>query len=135
MRRGWMCSAVVGLCVTMPAGVAAGQQAGNPPGQPTPARVQVGNRGPDEAVPVVVQSGSEVQPVAVISAPVLSLAANTHVSTEARAQRWEYRLISAKAGEDIMPALDKAGLDGWEAVGVLPVAASPELRVLLKRPR
>lgn len=134
MRARWMSSTVLGLCLTMGcAGFAAAQQAGNPPGQPTPARVQVGNRGPFEAVPVVVQSGSEVQPVAVMSAPVLSLAANTQVSTQARAQQWEYRLIVAKAGEDLVPLLDKAGLDRWEAVGVLPGTA--DLRILLKRPR
>src|SRR5262245_23743546 len=67
MIRRWMVPTVfigAGLLV-VPAILAGRQQAGNPPGQPTNARVQIVNRGEAEAVPIVVQSGGEIQPVAV----------------------------------------------------------------------
>jgi hypothetical protein len=137
MIRRWMVPTVfigAGLLI-VPGLLVARQQAGNPPGQPTNARVQVTNRGQDDAVPVVVQAGGEIQPVAVVSAPVISLAADAHVSTQVRSQNWQYRLVIAKAGEDLVALLDKAGADGWEAVGVAPTAAAAETRVIMKKPR
>src|SRR5690349_7874234 len=104
MTRRWMVPTVclgAGLLI-VPVMLAARQQAGNPPGQPTTARVQIVNRGQAEAMPIVVQAGGEIQPVAVVSAPVMSLAADAHVSTQARSQGWQYRLVVAKAGEDLV---------------------------------
>ena len=106
----------------------------NQPGQATAPRMVVVNRGTDQAVPVVVQSGGEVQPVAVVSAPALSLAPETAVATTARSQRWEYRLVSGRADE-LLSALERAGNDGWEAVSGLTGGTAGASQVLLKRPR
>jgi hypothetical protein len=70
----------------------------------------------------------------VVSAPVISLAENARVSSRAVAQPWEYRVVAARADE-LVSTLDKAGLDGWEAVGLLPAMAAADVRVLLKRPK
>lgn len=106
----------------------------NQPGQSTASRMLVTNRGAEQAIPVVVQSGGEVQPVAVVSAPVLSLAANTEVGTVSRAQRWEYRVVSGRTDE-LLSALERAGNDGWEAVGNVQGGVGGAPQVLLKRPR
>jgi hypothetical protein len=137
MTARWVVPTVVigaGL-LALPTVLPARQQAGNPPGQPTPARVHITNRGDVESLPVVIQSGGEIQPVAVVSAPVISLSPDAHVSTAVRSQAWQYRVIVAKAGEDLTALLDKAGADGWEAVGVIPTVAVAETRVLMKKPR
>jgi hypothetical protein len=136
MSNRWIVPTVVVLAglAAASAVIGARQQPVNPPGLPTPARIEVTNRGPAEALPVLVQAGGEIQPVAVMSAPVLSLAPNTVVATEARPQRWEYRVISSKGVDDLVSALDRAGADGWEAVGVVPAPAGVT-QVLVKRPR
>jgi hypothetical protein len=103
------------------------------PGMPTLARVQVVNRSGDEAIPIVVKAGGDVQPVAVISAPAVTLAPNTVVDTRAIRQSWDYRHLFVKSGQDVAVVLNQAGGEGWEAVGVAPGAAG--LQVVLKRPR
>ena len=106
----------------------------NQPGMPTLARMMVINRGADEAVPVVVTSGGEVQPVAVISAPAVTLAPNAVVGVQALRQAWDYRHLVLRSGENVTDALNAAGADGWEAVGVAPSGVGG-VQVVLKRPR
>jgi hypothetical protein len=101
---------------------------------PTLARMVVINRGADEAVPVVVTSGGEVQPVAVISAPAVTLAPNAVVGVQTLRQGWDYRHLVLRAGENATAALNAAGADGWEAVGVA-ASGVGGLQIVLKRPR
>ncbi len=104
----------------------------NVPGMPTQARTVVIN-GPNEAVPVVLASGGQVQPVTLVGIPAVSLAGETAVTTRAGRQGWEYRTVVVPAGQDAAAALGGAGVEGWEAVGVTSAAGASQ--VLLKRPR
>lgn len=107
--------------------------AGNIPGQPSLARMVVVN-GRDAAVPVVVQPGGDVQPVAIVGIPAVTVAPETTLWSRSLRQGWEYRSVSFSAGEDPSTALNTAGVEGWEAVGVVSGAAGAG-QVLLKRPR
>ncbi len=108
----------VGLAV---AGVAA--QSTLRPGDPTQARVWVENRSPSEAVPVEIDRFLTTP-----SVHLSSVDASVILPSRTTRQRWEYRVGSLEA-----PALDAAGNDGWEAVGIVPSANGAA--VLLKRPR
>ena len=113
--------------------VSSQQQPPNQPGQATTARVQIINRGPTEALPVIVHSGGDVQPVAVISLPAVSFAANAAVATQTLRQNWEYRIVTAKTADELTAALNRAGAEAWEAIGVATPAGS--FQAVLKRPR
>jgi hypothetical protein len=112
--------------------VLAGQE--NLPGMPTIARTFVLNRSAQEAIPVVLHAGVDVQPVSIVGAPEVRLAAGTTVAAQAVRQRWEYRRVAFGTGEDPTSALNEAGADGWEAVGLVS-AGTDRTTVLLKRPR
>ena len=88
------------------------------PGEIGENRVLVDNRGPNEAVPVVVQQNSD---------PAKAL------SVRAVRQAWEYRTLTLATGKDPARLLSDAGFDGWEAVGMQPAPGGAT--VLLKRPR
>jgi hypothetical protein len=105
----------------------------NEPGLPTVARMYILNSGADEAVPVTIHSGSDVQAVTVMGLPDVSLAANASVTARAARQTWEYREITVATGQDAVSALNAAGLEGWEAVGQ--TGGTGASRVLMKRPR
>ncbi len=106
-----------------------------PPGMPTIARMYVLNQGRDQAVPVVVQSGSDALSVAVVGVPTVTLGPASTVGTHAARQRWEYRRVSVPAGDDVTDALNEAGGEGWEAVAVVPGLTAGSLQVVFKRPR
>lgn len=95
------------------------------PGEPTQSRVWIENRAPSDAVPVVVQS---------VATPVtVHLDSSSTVQTVTARQQWQYRTVllqAAATGE----ALGPAGMDGWEAVGVLQSNPSGST-ILFKRPR
>jgi hypothetical protein len=92
------------------------------PGQPTQARVWIQNR-EDESVPVRLQG-----------APTVTIGPTSVVQARMVRQSWEYRSIRITAGPDLMNVLNNAGVDGWEATGlVLPNVA--ETVVLMKRPK
>ncbi len=93
------------------------------PGDPTQARVWIENRAPNEAVPVEVERFATTPPV-----HISSVDASVILPSRVVRQRWEYRVGSLDAS-----ALEAAGNDGWEAVGVVPSANGAS--VLLKRPR
>ena len=105
----------------------------NEPGMPTVARMYILNSGADEAVPVILQGGSDVQPVTVMALPAVTLAAGTTVSSNALRQMWEYRQVAVPVGQDPASALNAAGAEGWEAVSSS--TSSAGLQVLMKRPR
>jgi len=107
----------------------------NEPGMPTVARSHILNRGAQEAIPVVIQNGGELQPVTIVGTPSVSLASDTLMLTRQMRQAWEYRRVSMPAGEDPTAALNAAGMEGWEAVGTIQAGTSGALQVLLKRPR
>jgi hypothetical protein len=107
----------------------------NEPGMPTTARTHILNRGADEAVPVVLTNGGEVQRVTVVGTPTVSLAADTVMPTRQIRQVWEYRRLSVPGGGDPTAALNAAGTEGWEAVGTTQAGAAGALQILLKRPR
>jgi hypothetical protein len=103
------------------------------PGMPTTPRVYILNTGPTEAVPVTIQNGSDIQPVAVMSLPAVTLSTGTTVAVHVARQPWEYRQITIAASDDVSPALNTAGAEGWEAVST--TTTSRGVQVLMKRPR
>ena len=103
--------------------VLSGGQSTRTPGEPTQARVWIENHGPNEAVPVTIERFGSTP-----SVHVSSVDASVVLPSRAVRQRWEYRVASLEAS-----ALEIAGNEGWEAVGVVPSGGSPA--VLLKRPR
>lgn len=105
----------------------------NDPGMPTVARTYILNSGAAEAVPVVVQPGGDVQPVVVQAMPAVTLAPATVVTTRPARVSWEYRQIVLAASDDASTALNEAGAQGWEAVGLASRAGGT--LVLLKRER
>lgn len=105
----------------------------NEPGQPTLARMVVIN-GRDQAVPVVLQAGGEMQPVTLVGTPTVTIAADNPVQTRTARQGWDYRIVDLSSSQASSDALDTAGAEGWEAVGVTQGSAGA-MRVLLKRPR
>jgi hypothetical protein len=107
----------------------------NQPGMPTLARTVVTNNGRGEAIPVTVVSGSDTLPVAVMSAPVTTLAPGTNVAIRVTRQAWEYRAVSLRSNDDAAKVLAEAGNDGWEAVGLATTGAGSAAQVLLKRPK
>jgi hypothetical protein len=103
------------------------------PGMSTVPRVYILNAGATESVPVTLHNGGDVQPVAVMSLPVVTLSPGTTVAVHATRQPWEYRQITIAASDDVSPALNTAGAEGWEAVST--TTTSRGVQVLMKRPR
>ncbi|HET9372208.1 MAG TPA: hypothetical protein VFO19_18230 [Vicinamibacterales bacterium] len=99
------------------------QQEGRP-GYPSLATVMVLNKRPEEAVPVSIEA-NRFGP--------LPVAVTTTVGTVANAQRWEYRSVRIKTGDDPIGPLNAAGTDGWEAISTMAVPDGAV--ILLKRPR
>jgi hypothetical protein len=121
---------VTALAIVLAAAATAGTAAfqlstdqDNQPGHATIAKVWVQNRDPGEAIPATLVGPS-----------IMTLEAGTVVSTRASAQAWSYRTIAVKADQDVAAALETAGLDGWEAVGVTSATAERAV-LLLKKPR
>jgi hypothetical protein len=106
----------------------------NEPGMPTIARMYIMNRDPGESIPVTLHSGSDVQPVAVMSLPPVALAVGANVGTRTVRQAWEYRRVNVAAAQDPTGALNEAGGEGWEAVSAS-MTTGGAWQVLLKRPR
>src|SRR5215472_9382376 len=84
----------------------------NQPGRPSPANVWVQNKGPEEAIPTTLLGRS-----------VVALEPDTTIATRTAPQAWLYRTIEVR-GEDVAGGLERAGQDGWEAVGIL--VATPQ---------
>jgi hypothetical protein len=99
------------------------QQEGRP-GYPSLATVMILNKKPEESVPVSIEA-NRFGP--------LPVAVTTTVATVMAAQRWEYRSVKVKTGDDPIGPLNGAGVDGWEAVSV--IAVPDGAVILLKRPR
>jgi hypothetical protein len=99
------------------------------PGQPTQARVLIGNRDRDEAVPVSIQTvAPDVTPLRVELGP------RTIVDARIVAQQWEYQILAIAAGSDATAALNAAGTNGWETTGLM-LSAQQGNAVVMKRPR
>jgi hypothetical protein len=99
------------------------------PGQPTQARVLIGNRERDEAVPVTIQGvASDVAPIRVELGP------RTVVDARVVAQQWEYQILGIPAGSDATAALNAAGTNGWETTGLM-LSTPQGNAVVMKRPR
>lgn len=105
----------------------------NVPGMPTRAEVTVVNTGTDP-IPVILSAAGGAQPVTIVGAPAVALAADATVGTRAVRQPWEYRTVDVVPDGDVAGALDEAGKEGWEAVGVMSAGGGAS-RILLKRPR
>jgi hypothetical protein len=137
MRR-WIVGVVVmGLAAWSAASALDATQAQdgvNAPGMPTIARTFILNRGAAEAVPVVLQRGADIQPVEVLGEPTVHLPPDTAIVSRRARQQWEYREVSMQPGSDLTAALNEAGGDGWEAVGMVGPGAA-RVVVILKRPR
>lgn len=137
MRRVWLAgllAAAVAPVVSSAVVARASAQGAPTPGSPTLARMVVVNAR-NEAVPVVLVGAGDVQPVTLIGTPSVSITGEAAVTTRALRQSWEYRTMAVATGqEDPASALNVAGNEGWEVVGVMPAAAG-STRILLKRPR
>ncbi len=105
----------------------------NVPGFPTLARVHVLNRDRADAVGVVIHDATVTLPVT--GSVTVATAANATVATRESRQGWEYRQVAAPAGQELLDLLNKAGADGWEAVGPVPGAPAGNAAWILKRPR
>ena len=105
------------------------------PGEPTQARVWIENRAPNDAVPVIVQNVATpiTAHLDTSSTVTAHLDSTSTVQTVAARQTWQYRseLLSTGASATV---LDRAGMDGWEAVGVLQTGPMG-VTILFKRPR
>jgi hypothetical protein len=112
-------------------GVLLARQEKNVPGLPTLARVYVLNRERPDAIGVTVQDATVTLPVAVTGTATVALVPNAVVGTRETRQAWEYRQVNA--GPDLIELLNKAGTEGWEAVGWTGTGSDQVL--LLKRPR
>ena len=113
----WLLFAVAGSAVYVAA------QSTVRPGDPTQARVWIENRSSDEAVPVKVE---RINGTANIH--LSSIDSSIVLAARSARQRWEYRVVAFDSA-----ALEIAGNDGWEAVGLMPSSGTPS--ILLKRPR
>lgn len=89
----------------------------NEPGKPTVAQMLVVNRERAEAIPVKLQTTGDVIPV----------------YAQLARQAWEYRQLSTANADDPTSALNAAGLEGWEIVGMTP--GSVRTVWTLKRPK
>lgn len=136
MKRSMIAIAILmGVALAVSSMLVADQQVPSPnvPGKPSLAQIFVVN-GRDEAIPVVLQPGGDVQPVTMVGTPSVSIGADSTVGARAVRQAWEYRAIAVTSGQDPSSALNVAGIEGWEAVGVI-AGANGSTQVLLKRPR
>jgi hypothetical protein len=107
------------------------------PGEPTRPDVWVQNRGPQEAIPVVLTQADAGAPLRVQLAGTtplsVTVAPTNVVTTRQSAQAWDYETVTVRDAATADNALAAYGRDGWEAIAVLPAQASAV--VLLKRPR
>jgi hypothetical protein len=106
------------------------------PGQPTQGRVWIQNRGSAEAVPVSIQNVPSESPmrVQIVGTPTVTAIAGSVVQTRTVRQVWEYRDLNLAGGQDAITALNGAGNDGWEAIGLV-LSPSGGTTVLMKRPK
>ena len=124
---------VSGAMVAAPVEDAHGQDR---PGQISPAKVWVENRGRGEAVPVVIHEVATTAPIGVqvIGTPTVAIAPATVLQTRPVRQAWDYRTIDLASGQDVATVLSRAGADGWETTG-LQFANPAGTSVVLKRLR
>jgi hypothetical protein len=66
--------------------------------------------------------------------PAVTFAAGAVVESRSGRQRWEYRRVPIASGVDPIEALNAAGAEGWDAVGVVEMGVG-RTAVLMKRPR
>jgi hypothetical protein len=124
--------AAVGMGAVAGSVVGAGQE--NQPGMPTIARMFILNRGAGEAVPVVLQPGGSAVPVTFAGAPAVTIASSAIVPVRTTRGAWEYRQLALTPGQDYLTGLNAAGVEGWDAVGIVSEAPGRNT-LLLKRPR
>jgi hypothetical protein len=104
------------------------------PGYGSIAQTQITNRSAAEAVPVRIFNGSEPVPTTVVGVPTVALTTGSTVESRSARQRWEYQRIALVTGADPTAALNAAGADGWDAVGIVSMEPGRSA-VLMKRPR
>lgn len=113
----------------------------------SPARFWINNRTREEAIPVSIANVDPKAPPVPVSVNGFATvdftdrAVGTLNQIQGRTQsvaivrqQWEYRSVSVGADQDVAPALNGIGNDGWEAVGVT-AQSGGKMTVLLKRPR
>lgn len=108
--------------------------AGQRPGYPTPAEVQILNRLPADAVAVKVYNTGDPVAATLVGVPTVALTTGTAIDARHALQRWEYSRVVAPNAGDPTELLNRAGQDGWEVVGSWP-ADSGRTGWVLKRPR
>jgi hypothetical protein len=80
------------------------------PGQPTQGHVSIDNRGPHEAIPVVVYHVPTDPPmkVQVVNMPPVQ-------DVRLIRQTWEYQQVILRPADDVAALLNRHGAAGWEA--------------------
>jgi hypothetical protein len=104
------------------------------PGELTQARVWIENRAPNDAVPVIVENVAAPITAHLDSSSTVTARLDTSstVQTVAARQTWQYRSTQLAPGA-VATVLDRDGMDGWEAVGVLQ-SGPMGVTILFKRP-
>jgi hypothetical protein len=100
-----------------------------------PARVWINNQKREEAIPVTIvyaDPSDVAMPVKIQGAAAVTV--NGPVATTRNRQAWEYRVVSAASDQELAAAMNSAGSDGWEAVGVTSQPGA-KITAVLKRPR
>jgi hypothetical protein len=131
-------SGVLGIIALSVAALAAPQVR---PGEPTKAEVWVRNRGPREAIPIVIEQPQAatplrtqvVGPVQLAGTVPVTVAPANIVTIRRSSQSWEYETVTVREAQAADTALASYGRDGWEAVDVTSSAGG--VVILLKRPR
>jgi len=108
---------------------AAAQDRTSQPGQPTQAKVWIQNQGDTEAVPVSIQTMADgASPLRV------QIIGNPNGLAPAARQAWQYQAVTVPIGQNPVPVLDAAGIDGWEATGVA-LSVQGGTLLVMKRPQ
>ena len=121
------------LAVAGPSILAAPEQTAQP-GQMSPARVWIQNRGRGEAVPISLQESTLDTPLRVRVVNMQDPKINDEaIHARLVQQSWDYHTVVVKQGQDPVVALIGPGAQGWEATGVTFVKPDGVM-LLLKRP-
>lgn len=103
------------------------------PGIASIGRILIVNHGSKETIPVTIDASSDLMRVQVAGTAAVQIAGTPNVQARHSRQNWEYRQLVLPAGQDPTASLNAAGLDGWEATGILS-ATQDATRIILKRP-
>ena len=133
MSRPILATSVLAVLLSM-SGITAARQTAQP-GQMTPARIWVENRGKSQAVPVDLRDANLERPLKVyVTNGESGDSASPPLQTRVARQAWDYDTVVIPSGSAVPAALTARGAAGWEAVGIVNTSDDGAI-LLLKRPR